>query len=284
LESETSSLVQKKPFYPPVSPDVIKVLAGFLREETARFGIKKCVIGLSGGIDSTVAAYLAVKALGNQNVLGVLLPYKESSASSISDALTVVKALKIKSKLIDITGSVDAYINSHKRMDKVRKGNIIARMRMIALYDVSNAFGGLVIGTGNKTEILLGYSTIFGDAASAINPIGDLYKTQVWQLAELLKCPKKIVKKKPSADLWIGQSDESELGFTYKEVDELLYYMIDQRVPNKELVSLGFTPSFLKRVQSIITRNQFKRLPPIIAKVSNRTVNVDFRYNRDWNS
>jgi NAD+ synthase len=301
LESENGSFKHHRPFYPPVNRDLEKVLVDFIKQETSRFNIKKCVIGLSGGIDSAVSVYLAVKALGKRNVLGVLLPYKESSADSIRDALTIVKDLGIKSRIIDISGGVDSLAESialdskpadksgaardlRIRGGKVRKGNIIARMRMITLYDMSNEYGGLVLGTSNKTELLLGYSTIFGDAASAINPLGDLYKTQIWQLAKLLKIPARIIKKKPSADLWIGQTDETELGFTYKEADELLYYMIDQRVSDKELIEAGFKSVLIKRVKSLIARNQFKRLPPIIAKVSNRTVNIDFRYNRDWGS
>jgi len=281
LESENSSL-KKDIFYPPVNSSLVKVLSEFIKIETERFGINKCVIGLSGGIDSTVAAYLAVKALGKNNVKGLLLPYKSSSKESISDALIAAKKLQIQTKLINITDAVDSLINDD--MDKVRKGNIIARMRMICLYDFSNEAGGLVLGTGNKTEILLGYSTLFGDSASAINPLGDLYKTQVWQLAGLLKVPQSIIKKKPSADLWIGQTDEKELGFSYNEVDRLLFYMIDCRYYDAELVQLGFKSDFIKRVRTIIRKNQFKRVPPLIAKVSNRTINVDFRYNRDWGS
>lgn len=281
MESANGSL-NKNIFYPPVNSDLVKVLVDFIKQETERVGLKKCVIGLSGGIDSAVAAYLSQKAVGSKNLLGLLLPYKQSSKDSITDAITVSKKLKIKTKIIDVTPAVDALIQDD--IDKVRKGNIIARMRMIVLYDYSNEFKGLVIGTGNKTELLLGYSTIYGDSASAINPIGDLYKTQIWQLAELLKIPKNIIRKKPSADLWIGQTDESELGFTYKEVDRLLYYLIDCRYSDKELVEEGFKPAMIKRVKNVIMKNQFKRLPPIIAKVSYRTVNVDFRYNRDWGS
>jgi NAD+ synthase len=155
---------------------------------------------------------------------------------------------------------------------------------MIVLYDESSKENALVIGTSNKTEILLGYSTIFGDSACAINPIGDLYKTQLWDFAKYLKIPESIINKKPSADLWEGQTDEDEFGFTYEEVDKFLYLKIDERKSDEELIKLGFKKDFIERVNKMIIGTQFKRLPPLIAKVSNRTVNIDFRYNRDWNT
>jgi NAD+ synthase len=158
----------------------------------------------------------------------------------------------------------------------------MARARMIVLYDRSASFNGLVVGTGNKTEILLGYSTIFGDAAAALNPLGDLYKTQVRQLAAALDLPRPILEKAPSADLWVGQTDEGELGFTYARVDQLLFLLVDQRYSRDEAVAAGFEAAFVDRVLDTVRRNQFKRMPPIIAKLSNRTIGYDFLYLRDW--
>ena len=260
------------------------LLVGFLKNETARIGLKKAVIGLSGGIDSAVSAYLSAKAIGAKNVTCLIMPYKTSNPDSTKDALTVVKDLKVNHKVIDITKIVDAVADEcdGKDISKVRKGNIMARVRMILLYDESAEQNGLVIGTGNKTEILLGYSTIFGDAASAINPVGDLYKTQLRSLAQHLNVPKEILNKKPSADLWKGQTDEDELGFTYEHVDQYLYQKVDKRKSREALLEMGFESGFMDRVDRLIERSQFKRIPPIIAKVSKRTVNIDFRYNRDW--
>jgi NAD+ synthase len=158
----------------------------------------------------------------------------------------------------------------------------MARARMIVLYDQSEVFRGLVVGTSNKTEILLGYSTLYGDSACAINPLGDLYKTQLRQLAKDLGVPQSILAKPPSADLWVGQTDEGELGFTYAEVDQLLYLMVDQRYSNEDCIEAGFTPAFVNEVAQKIRRFHFKRLMPPIAKLSNRTIGYDFLYLRDW--
>jgi NAD+ synthase len=262
-----------------------EVLTGFIRNETERIGIKKAVIGLSGGIDSAVSAYIASKALGCENVLCIMMPYKTSSEDSLSDAKMVIEKLKVRSKVVEISDMVDSYVRKCEgEISRIRKGNIMARMRMIVLFDESSKENALVIGTSNKTEILLGYSTIFGDSACGINPIGDLYKTQLWDFAKYLGVPDSIINKKPSADLWIGQTDEDEFGFSYEEADKYLYLKIDERKSDEELLKLGFLEDFIKRVNSMIVRNQFKRLPPLIAKVSNRTVNIDFRYNRDWNT
>lgn len=261
---------------------VEKILVDFLRDEIQNAGFSKGVLGLSGGIDSTVAAFLASKALGPANVIGLILPYKTSSKESRADAEQVAGVLGIRTEVRDITGVVDAFISSAGAVNRVRAGNVMARQRMIHLYDVSGAEKALVIGTSNKTEIFLGYGTHYGDTASALNPLGDLYKTQVYQLAKAMGVPEHIVGKKPSADLWEGQTDEGELGFTYAEVDRLLFYMIDERRSVRELVNLGFEESFVHRVREMVRKSQFKRQLPLIAKVSNRTVNIDFRYARDW--
>ena len=263
-------------------PVVRKILVEFLRDETTRAGFEKGVVGLSGGVDSAVTAYLATEALGRENVIAVLMPYSTSSPESAADAELVIKALGIHGETVPISGMVDAYLSRTPDLDNVRKGNLMARARMMVLYDISARERGLVFGTSNKTEIMLGYGTQFGDTACAINPLGDLYKTQIWQLAAELGVPKRIVEKKPTADLWVGQTDEGELGFSYKLVDQLLYYMIDERRTDGELEERGFEPHFIEKVKRLVQRNQFKRRPPIIAKVSHRTVNVDFQYPRDW--
>jgi NAD+ synthase len=259
-----------------------KILTGFISSELNRMGFTKAVIGLSGGIDSALSCTLAAEALGAQNVLAVRMPYKTSSADSLEDAQRVIDASGVQSMTIEITAMVDPLIAHFPEMNAMRKGNIMARMRMICLYDQSAAFNGLVIGTGNKTEILLGYTTLFGDSACAINPIGDLYKTQVRQLAAALNIPASILQKAPSADLWTGQTDEGELGYTYAEVDKLLYLLIDQRYTPQECVDAGFAEKFVHSVVERVRRNQFKRVLPPIAKLTNRTVGYDFLYLRDW--
>ena len=219
---------------------VQKILTEFIRSEISRVGFAHAVINLSGGLDSAVALALSVKALGPQNVLALRLPYKTSSADSLEHAQLLIDQFKCSSATIPITDIVDLLIAREPGMSAIRKGNIMARMRMIIAYDQSEAFKGLVVGTGNKTEILLGYTTLFGDSACALNPIGDLYKTQVRQLARALSIPEAIILKPPSADLWFGQTDEGELGFTYEEVDRLLFLLVDQRYRPEDCVEAGF--------------------------------------------
>ena len=266
-----------------INTDVARqILTGFLKSEVTRVGYRRAVIGLSGGVDSALSFVLAVEALGAENVLAVRMPYRSSAADSLEHAQLLIDRFKVPSKTIEITEMVEPLMQLDPEISKQRKGNIMARSRMIVLYDQSEAFKGLVIGTSNKTEILLGYSTLWGDMASALNPIGDLYKTQVRQLSRALGIPAAIVDKPPSADLWAGQTDESELGFTYEEVDKLLYLLVDQRYSQQECVEEGFDEKFVNSVIIRIRRNQFKRMMPPIAKLSNRTVGYDFLYLRDW--
>jgi len=259
-----------------------QILTGFIHSEVTRVGYSKVVVGLSGGIDSAVSCYLAVKALGSQNVLAVRMPYKSSTPDSLEHAQIVIEALGIPSITIPITQMVDPLFELLPDASSMRRGNIMARARMIILYDQSEAFHGLVIGTGNKTEILLGYTTLYGDSANALNPIGDLYKTQLRQLARALGVPEVIIQKAPTADLWQGQTDEGELGFTYEEVDKLLYLQVDQRYSPQDCVEAGFAENFVRTVAERIRRNHFKRILPPIAKLSNRTIGYDFLYLRDW--
>ena len=259
-----------------------EILEGFIKSEITRVGMSRAVIGLSGGIDSALSCALAIEALGAENVLAVRMPYKASSRDSLDHAQLLIDRLGIPNKTIEITDMVEPLFKLDPQISKMRMGNIMARERMIILYDQSEVFKGLVIGTSNKTEILLGYSTMYGDSASAMNPIGDLYKTQVRQLSRAMNIPSPIIDKAPSADLWEGQTDENELGFTYEDVDRLLYLLVDQRYSPQEAVEDGFDEKFVNAVTTRIRRNQFKRMLPPIAKVSNRTIGYDFLYLRDW--
>lgn len=259
-----------------------EILTGFVRSEITRVGMSRAIINLSGGLDSALSCALAVAALGAENVMALRLPYRTSSADSLEHAQLVIDQFKVQTETIDISAMVDPLIERDSTISSVRKGNIMARVRMIVLYDQSEVFKALPVGTSNKTEILLGYSTMYGDSASAMNPIGDLYKTQVRQLARAMNIPAPIIDKAPSADLWEGQTDEKELGFTYDEVDKLLYLLIDQRYSPQEAIEAGFNESFVKAVTARVRRNQFKRMQPPIAKVSNRTIGYDFLYLRDW--
>jgi len=266
-----------------INTDVaLQILTGFIKSEVSRVGFTHAVLNLSGGLYSALSCALAAESLGAENVLALRLPYCTSSRDSLEHAQLVVDKFHVECKTIDITRMVEPLIEHDPDMSNTRKGNIMARARMIVLYDQSEVFKGLAIGTSNKTEILLGYTTMWGDMASALNPIGDLYKTQVRQLSRAMGIPAPIIDKPPSADLWIGQTDEGELGFTYEEVDKLLYLLVDQRYSAQECIEEGLDEKFVHAVISRVRRNQFKRMMPPIAKLSNRTVGYDFLYLRDW--
>jgi NAD+ synthase len=262
---------------------VRRVLTGFLANEVRKAGFQRLVVGLSGGVDSALAAYLAAEALGPENVTGILMPYRTSSPASAAHADLVIRALGIQSFTVEITPMIDAYFAQFPDADPMRRGNKMARERMTILFDHSARMGALVLGTSNKTELLLGYGTLHGDMASAVNPLGDLYKTQVRQLSRHLSVPAAIIEKQPSADLWEGQTDEAELGFTYEAVDQVLRLLVDQRFEIREVVATGqFEEKFVHAVARRIQRSQYKRRLPVIAKISSRTVDRDFRYARDW--
>ena len=266
-----------------INPALVEaILVRFIRSEVTRTGFTRGVLGLSGGIDSSVVAYLAVRALGADNVLAVTMPYKTSSEATRRDSQAVVADLGVATLDVPITAQVDAYFAAFPDATRMRLANKCARERMTVLYDQSAAFEGLVIGTSNKTELLLGYGTQFGDLASAINPIGDLYKTQLRALAAHLGVPRAVLDKQPSGDLWVGQTDEGELGFSYDEVDRLLVLLVDRRWQPAQLVDAGFAPEFVDRVLKMLRRDQYKRRLPVIAKLSERTMDRDFRYPRDW--
>ncbi len=272
--------IQKK-----LNLDIGKVqdsLQSFIRTQITQTGFQHAVVGVSGGVDSALTCFLTAAALGPENVLALRMPYKSSSPQSLEHADLVIRATGVNQKTIPVTTIVDAFLELVPDTDPIRKGNVMARSRMIVLYDQSAAFDGLVVGTGNKTEVLLGYTTLYGDAACAFNPLGDLYKTQVRQLARAVGVPEAIIAKPPSADLWVGQTDEEELGFSYEEVDHLLFLLIEEQYSLPSCVNAGFKRSFVEAVVKQIQRTQFKRVMPSIAKISKRTVGIEFLEPPDW--
>ncbi len=258
-----------------------RIIGEFIRAQLAQAGFDKALVGLSGGIDSALVAYLAAEAIGAEHVLAVLMPYRTSSPVSRADAEEVVRRLGCSSELVDISAIVDGYFDE-SRADAVplRRGNFMARARMMVLYDHSVTWGGLVIGTGNKTETLIGYSTLWGDSASAFNPIGDIYKSQVRQLSAAMDVPEAIIAKAPSADLWPGQTDEEEVGFSYAELDRILFRLVDRRLSLDEIAADGFEPEMVARIDRMVAASEFKRQVPPIAKIGPRTAGIDYLYPR----
>jgi NAD+ synthase len=257
-----------------------RIIGEFIRGQLGQAGFERAVLGLSGGIDSALVAYLVAEAIGAERLLCVLMPYRTSSSSSRTDAEAVVADLGCPSELVDITPMVDGFYGADTDASALRRGNFMARMRMAVLYDRSVTFGGLVVGTGNKTEALIGYTTVFGDNACAFNPVGDLYKSQVRQLSAALGVPDAILRKAPSADLWPGQTDEAEAGFSYPELDRLLFWRIDKRRSVDEVVALGFARDLVERIDAMVAGAEFKRQVPPIAKLGPRTAGVDYLYPR----
>jgi len=265
---------------------VRKMLVLFIRDETWKARLKRAVVGVSGGVDSAVSVALASEALGPENVLGLFTPYRHSSEESRRHAWALSKQFGFRLEEVPITAQVDAYfraapVDESDPRIRIRMGNKMARERKSIEYDRSWP-DGIVIGTSNKTELLLGYGTQFGDMASGINPVGDLYKTQLRELALHLGVPEVIVRKAPTAELWEGQTDEGELGFTYADADLVLYHMVDRRLRPSELIAAGFDASLVNRIREMVRKNHYKRVMPLIAKVSLRTVGHDFLYPRDW--
>ena len=246
---------------------VFEKLKNFIKNEARSKGFSSVILGLSGGLDSTVVAYLATHALGKRCVRSIIMPYGRLSDGPTLHAKRIAKELGINAELIDISPMVDAYFKKVNCNDNIRRGNKMARERMSILYDQSKKYNSLVIGTSNKTERILGYGTLYGDSACAINPIGNLYKTQLRELARYLDVPSYILDKPPSADLWEGQTDEDEIGHKYEEIDRLLFFMIDMRISQKRLLEKGFSSKMIADISSRIKTNKFKSELPSIASI-----------------
>jgi NAD+ synthase len=259
---------------------IAQYLELFLDNEVRKTGLNKVVVGLSGGLDSAVVAVVAQRVFGD-DFLAIKMPSQYSSQNSLDDADALCRDFSIKSETISIEPMLKAYEAMTPNLDNLRKGNFSSRMRMSTLFDISAREGALVLGTSNKSELMLGYGTLYGDLSSALNPIGDLYKSEVFELAEYLNVTPSIIKKPPSADLWDGQSDEDDLGYTYKELDEAMKLYVEERLSRDEIVQKGIDAKMLDMIISRIFRNHFKRKMPLIAKLTSRTLNHDFNYPRD---
>jgi NAD+ synthase len=261
---------------------MIELLLRFITDQTRQAGKRKLVLGLSGGVDSAVAAALAVRAIGPDGLFCLMMPSGDSHPDSLRDALNLVESLGVRSETIYITGFVDAFTELSGEVDRVRLGTVMARARMLLLFDRSAEHDALVLGTSNRSEILLGYGTLHGDLACALNPLGDLYKTQIRELAEELDIPSAIRNKRPSADLWPGQSDEDELGYSYERIDQLLALLADARAGRAEAIERGFSEEMVDWATGMITRYRFKSKPAAIARLRTGSASLDPPYPDDW--
>lgn len=259
---------------------ITEYLEHFLDNEVRKTGIQKVVIGLSGGLDSAVVAVLAHKVF-KDDLLCVKMPSQYSSQSSLDDAEALCKDFSLRSEVASIEAMLKAYEILNPNMDNLRKGNFSSRMRMSTLFDISARENALVLGTSNKSELMLGYGTLYGDLSSAVNPIGDLYKSEVFELARYLGVTPSIIDKPPSADLWDGQSDEDDLGYTYAQLDKVMKLYVEDRLSKEEIIAQGYDAKMLNMIIERIFRNHFKRKMPVIAKLTSRTLNHDFNYPRD---
>jgi len=244
--------------------EIAKIIA-FIQNTVSTAGVQKLVMGLSGGIDSALVATLCAQALGPEAVTAVCLPYKTSNPQSLHDAHLLAKFVGIKLRIISITALVDSYFQKDApQADTLRKGNFMARQRMCILYDLSAELPALVVGTSNKSEIYTGFCTIYGDAACAFEPIGHLYKTEVFTLAKTLRIPESIIQKKPSADLWENQTDEEDLGISYARLDQILMFHLDQKMTQQEVLARGFSEQEYNLVLHKIQKSEYKRKMPLL--------------------
>ncbi len=260
----------------------VRELIEFIKLELSQTGLERIVLGISGGVDSALVAFLSVKAVGAENLVGVILPYKTSDPRNVKDAENLIDHLGLKKYRIDITPQIDTYFEQFPDADKNRRGNKMARERMSVLYDISALEKAVVIGTSNKTEIFLGYGTIYGDLACAFNPPGDLYKTHVRALAKHIGVPENIIDKTPSADLFRGQTDEGDFGYSYEDIDKLLFSLVDKAMTPEQCENEGFSRAMVKRVIQLMKSNEFKRNAPPVAKLSDDSAGIDFRCPREW--
>jgi NAD+ synthase len=266
---------------PAIEPaQAVQVITSFIAAQLEQTGFERVVLGLSGGLDSATVAFLCARAIGAENVFTVRMPYRTSSPASLTDAVAVVDALGCPTELVEITPMVDPMLELMPGAGNVRRGNVMARQRMIVLFDRSAEHDALVAGTSNKTESLLGYGTLYGDMACAFAPIGDLYKSQLRDVARHLGVPEQILVKPPSADLWPGQTDEGELGLTYDTVDRVLFALVDRRWSVDRCVAAGLDRAMVESVERRVAQMEFKRQLPPVAKVSLRTPGIDHLYPR----